>query len=59
MESAAATVLEEIYLKRFGKSAPDKVLSIEETARMHQQKQAARKERRRQARETKARDAAE
>ena len=48
--------IEEIYLKRFGKSAPDKVLSIEETARMQQQKQAVRKERKRQTREAKAAD---
>ncbi len=51
--------IEEIYLKRFGKTAPDKVLSIEETARAQQQKQAARKERKRQAREAKAAAAAE
>lgn len=51
--------IEEIYLKRFGKIAPDKVLSIEETAREQQLKQAARKERRRQAREAKATDPAE
>lgn len=51
--------IEEIYLKRFGKIAPDKVLSIEESAREQQQKQAAREERKRQAREAKVGDAAE
>lgn len=51
--------IEAIYLKRFGKIAPDKVLSIEETAREQQLKEAARKERKRQAREAKAVDAAE
>jgi hypothetical protein len=48
-----------MYLKRFGKIVPDKVLSIEETVREQQQKEAARKERKRQAREAKAADAAE
>ncbi len=51
--------IEEIYLKRFGKIAPDKVFSIEETAREQQQKEAARKERKRQAREAQAADEAE
>lgn len=35
--------IEELYFKRFGKTAPDRVLSIEERARLEQQKKEARR----------------
>jgi hypothetical protein len=35
--------IEELYLKRFGKTAPDTVVSIEERARLDQQKKEARR----------------
>jgi hypothetical protein len=35
--------IEELYLKRFGKTAPDTVVSIEERARLEQQKKEARR----------------
>jgi hypothetical protein len=59
LRGLANNPIEEIYLKRFGKIAPDKVFSIEETAREQQQEQAARKERKRQAREAKEGDEVE
>jgi len=45
--------IEEIYLKRFGKTAPDAVISIEERARLeHEKKEARRVARRQRATET-------
>ena len=45
--------IEELYLKRFGKTAPDAVLSIEERARLeHHKKEARRAVRRQRATET-------
>ncbi len=45
--------IEELYLKRFGKTAPDAVLSIEERARLeHEKKEARRAARRQRATET-------
>jgi hypothetical protein len=45
--------IEELYLKRFGKSAPDAVISIEERARLeHEKKEARRVARRQRATET-------
>ena len=35
--------IEELYLKRFGKSVPDTVMSMEERARLEQQKKDARR----------------
>jgi hypothetical protein len=35
--------IEELYFKRFGKTAPDRVVSIEERARLEQQKKDARR----------------
>lgn len=35
--------IEELYLERFGKTAPDAVVSIEESARLAQQKKDARR----------------
>lgn len=35
--------IEELYFKRFGKTAPDAVMSIEERARLDQQKKEARR----------------
>jgi len=35
--------IEELYFKRFGKTAPDAVVSIEERARIEQQKKEARR----------------
>jgi hypothetical protein len=35
--------IEEIYFKRFGKTAPDRVVSLEERARLEQQKKDARR----------------
>ena len=35
--------IEELYLKRFGKTTPDKVISVEERARLEQQKKEARR----------------
>jgi hypothetical protein len=35
--------IEELYFKRFGKTAPDAVVSIEECARLEQQKKEARR----------------
>jgi hypothetical protein len=40
--------IEELYMKRFGKTAPDTVVSIEERARLEQQKVEARRAARQQ-----------
>jgi len=40
--------IEELYLKRFGKTAPDAVISIEERARLEHEKKEARRVARRQ-----------
>lgn len=44
--------IEQLYRKRFGREQPEHVVSIEDRARAQRAKQAARKERRRLARET-------
>ena len=43
--------IEELYLKRFGKTRPDVVMSIEERSRLEEQKKAARREAKRLRRE--------
>lgn len=44
--------IEELYLKRFGKAAPDQVRSIEEMVRLEQQKKEARRAAKQRATET-------
>jgi hypothetical protein len=51
--------IESICFKRFGKTVPDKVLSLEAIAQEQRQKEAARKERKRQAREVAAKPESE
>jgi hypothetical protein len=46
--------IEHLYLKRFGKARPDRVVSIEKRAKEIEQKKAERKERRRLRREAEA-----
>ncbi|OHD74919.1 MAG: hypothetical protein A2177_11135 [Spirochaetes bacterium RBG_13_68_11] len=41
--------IEELYLKRFGRTAPDAVMSIEERARLEQRKKEARRAEKREA----------
>ncbi len=48
--------IEQIYFKRFGKTAPDKVLSIEESVKASERKNEARKQRKQAAREAAAKD---
>jgi hypothetical protein len=43
--------IEALYLKRFGKRRPDAVISIEERARLDEEKRAARREAKRLSRE--------
>jgi len=44
--------IEELYLKRFGKAAPETVMSIEERAHLERQKEQARRAAKQHARET-------
>ena len=46
--------IEQIYFKRFGKTMPDKVMSIEESAKESERKNEARKQRKQAAREATA-----
>jgi hypothetical protein len=49
-----AEFIEHLYLKRFGKAAPDEVVTIEERAQRQAEKKAARKEARAASRQEKA-----
>ena len=47
-------LIEHLYFKRFGRERPEKVIAIEDRARLDEAKQATRREAKRQRRETRA-----